>query len=247
MLSKIEWTDRSDWNALRGCTRESPGCVNCYAERIAARFSKPGQPFEGFAERTSKGPRWTGRIELVEDRLNLPMTWKRPARIFANSMSDPFHPDVDDETVDKLFAVMELAHWHEYQVLTKRPDRMCTYAQARWPLQNVWLGTSVEDGKRARERIPALQDTSAAVRFLSAEPLLEPLGYFPLDGIHQVIVGGESGPGARCWPGFYAEARRIRDRCKGAGVAFFMKQTQGARKSAMPPIPDDLAIREFPR
>lgn len=199
--SKIEWTDRSDWNPIRGCTRVSEGCRNCYAEGIAARFSGPGQPFHGFAERTAKGPRWTGKVQLVEDRLTLPLRWKKPARIFASSTSDIFHESLPDEAIDRIFAVMALATQHTFQVLTKRPERMREYLSdpARkalmscdatalagkklgpgaiitpYPLPNVWLGVSVEDQATADERIPHLLATPAARRFLSCEPLLGPV------------------------------------------------------------------------
>jgi protein gp37 len=131
-MGKIAWTDRSDWNPLRGCTRVSEGCRHCYAEAIAARFSGPGQPFEGFAEKTTNGPRWTGKIALMEDRLTLPLKWRKPAKIFVNSASDLFHENVPDEWIDRIFAVMALAPQHSFQVLTKRPKRMRAYFE-RWP------------------------------------------------------------------------------------------------------------------
>lgn len=219
-MSKIEWTDRSDWGAIRGCTRESEGCRNCYAEQIAGRFSGPGQPFHGFAERTSKGARWTGKVELIEDRLTLPMRWKKPARVFVNSAFDLFHESIPDEWIDRVFAVMALAPKHTFQCLSKRSTRMRAYMtafktpariassglraaiinfeaqrplifNATWPLPNVHLGVSCEDQQRANERIPDLLATPAAVRFVSAEPLLsaidftmipKPLEYTPAPG-----------------------------------------------------------------
>src|SRR3546814_532328 len=123
-MSKIEWTDRSDWNPIRGCTRVSEGCRNCYAERIAARFSDPGQPFHGFAKRTAAGGRWTGKVELIEERLDFPLRWRKPARIFVNSTYDLFHESVPNHWIDQVFAVMALAPQHTFQVLTKRPGRM---------------------------------------------------------------------------------------------------------------------------
>lgn len=129
-MSKIEWCDRSDWNPIRGCTRASEGCRNCYAEAIAARFSGPGQPWHGFAEKTASGPRWTGKVELIEDRLTLPLKWRKPAKIFTNSASDLFHESVPDEWIDRVFAVMACAAQHQFQVLTKRARRMREYMAA---------------------------------------------------------------------------------------------------------------------
>ena len=200
--SKIEWTDAS-WNPIRGCTRVSPGCGGpnheggCYAEQIAARFSDPGQPFHGFAERTPHGGRWTGKLALIEDMLTVPLKWKKPRRIFVNSMSDLFHESLPDEAIDKVFAVMACAGNHTYQVLTKRAERMknyvsnltreriqkqacglsrCVQFEGRWlfdlPLANLWLGVSAERQQEADERVPHLLATPAAVRFISCEPLL---------------------------------------------------------------------------
>lgn len=193
--TKIEWTDAT-WNPLRGCTRVSEGCRNCYAERVAARFSGPSQPYEGLATMTEHGPRWTGKIRLVHEHLEDPLRWREPRMIFVNSMSDLFHEDVPDRFIDRVFNVMALAQRHTFQVLTKRPDRMAEYTQSRaeleghnsfclskwslshyprphtWPLPNVWLGTSVENQETADKRIPYLLQTPATVRFLSCEPLL---------------------------------------------------------------------------
>jgi len=189
--SKIEWTDAS-WNPVRGCTRVSAGCGGpgdkggCYAEQIAARFSDPGRPFHGFAERTAKGGRWTGKVALVEDMLLKPLSWRRPRHIFVNSMSDLFHESLPDAAIDRVFAVMALCPEHTFQVLTKRPARMREYCGDRetywggetpWPLRNVWLGTSVEDQATADERIPHLLATPAAVRFVSYEPALGPVDF----------------------------------------------------------------------
>lgn len=293
--TKIQWTDAT-WNCVRGCSRTSPGCGGpnheggCYAERIAARFSDSGQPFHGFAERTPHGGRWTGKVGLVEEFLTLPLRWRKPRRIFVNSMSDLFHEALSDEVIDKVFAVMALAQQHTFQVLTKRADRMRGYMTDRrpysvdqqcdlvvahhlrhtkgadyerpWPLSNVWLGVSVEDRAR-KTRIDDLRATPAAVRFLSAEPLLEDLGALNLDGIHQVIIGGESGPRSR--PFHLSWATLIIDQCKGAGVACFMKQlgarayedrahpdrmwryhTADAKGGKMEEWPAELRVREFP-
>lgn len=241
------------WNPTRGCSRISPGCMNCYAERIAARFSGPGQPYEGLAEMTPSGPRWTGRVRLVEERLEDPLRWRKPRRIFVNSMSDLFHERLEDHDRDAIFAVMLLAQQHTFQVLTKRAGEMRAYVQdgareriedmllspgnaARrpwprlrgampWPLPNVWLGVSVEDQKRADERIPLLLQTPAAVRFISAEPLLGHISLDPLrycGGLDWVIVGGESGPEARWMHRWWV--RSLRDQCFSAGVSFYFKQ-----------------------
>lgn len=149
--SKIEWADRSDWNPIRGCTRVSEGCRNCYAEGIAARFSGPGQPFHGFAERTPNGPRWTGKVELVEDRLTLPLRWRKPARIFASSTSDIFHESLPDEAIDRIFAVMALAPQHTFQVLTKRPERMRDYVTALHTKRVLKAGMVAVEGKAVIE------------------------------------------------------------------------------------------------
>jgi protein gp37 len=199
--TNIEWTDRT-WNPLRGCSRISPGCVNCYAEVIAARFSGPGQPFEGFADRKKAGSKWTGKVELVPAALDEPLGWRKPARVFVNSMSDLFHEALPIEAIARVFAVMYLAPQHTFQVLTKRADRMrhvLTHPKfyemvlaaagplrradpallsiaisdpTKFPHSNVWLGVSVENQAAAEERIPLLLDTPAAIRFLSCEPLL---------------------------------------------------------------------------
>jgi protein gp37 len=208
-MSNIEWTDRSDWNPIRGCTRVSEGCRHCYAEAIAARFSDPGQPFHSFAERTPNGPRWTGKVALIEDRLTLPLKWRKPARIFVNSAFDLFHEIVPDEWIDRIFAVMALAPRHTFQILTKRSKRMREYCSdpvtpfrvaremdsiavrieidaqwaiqppIEWPLINCWKGVTAEDQPRADERIPDLLATPAAVRFVSCEPMLGAIDMSP--------------------------------------------------------------------
>jgi protein gp37 len=331
--SKIEWTDRSDWNPVRGCSRVSPGCGGpgphggCYAEAMAARFSLSAVEVEanwradpknegktppifndqwghGFAEMTGGKPRWTGKVELQEDRITLPLKWRKPAKIFALSTSDLFHENLSDADIDRVFAVMALCPQHTFQVLTKRAERMHRYMtehvkglwagrvtrvdddgvvhpewdvafrmrtaicellpkapgdalnratawldkrygedgydgfMPQWPLPNVWLGVSAERQREADERIALLLQTPAAVRFISAEPLLGPIdlnatpltnptALFPsgepaLCQLDWVIVGGESGSKARPmhpqWP------RDLRDQCKAAGVSFFFKQ-----------------------
>jgi protein gp37 len=297
----IEWTD-STWNPIRGCSRVSEGCRNCYAEKVAYRFSAPGQPYEGLVRIGADGERraeWNGRVEFVKKHLLDPTRWREPRRIFVNSMSDLFHEGVADEWLDMIFDVMQECPQHTFQILTKRPERMLAVAKRRaqlcielndsavdpedrkmaagfvWPLPNVWLGVSVENQKAADERIPLLLQTSAAVRFISAEPLLGPVELkrhiwlprgvqsdlpwlmgrlFAPSGLYEayrnphgavsvkvekqllgikpdemeardldwVIVGGESGPGAR--PMHPDWARSLRDQCVTAGVPFFFKQ-----------------------
>lgn len=239
--TKIEWTDAT-WNPIRGCSRVSEGCRNCYAERVAARFSGPGMPYERLAQMTKEGPRWTGTIRLVTEKLFDPIRWKRPRRIFVNSISDLFHENVPDSWIDMIFRRMHAARWHTFQVLTKRPERMKRYCEMRFvqhhenpiwrPLPNVWLGVSVENQATADKRIPILLETPAAVRWISAEPLLGPLEivrYFEVlkggpyfSGLDWVVVGGESGPGAR--PMHPNWARSLRDQCVAAGIPFFFKQ-----------------------
>ena len=309
--SKIEWTDTT-WNPVRGCSRVSEGCRNCYAERQTARFSEPSRSWHGFV----RDGKWTGRVELIESKLREPLSWRKPRRVFVNSMSDLFHESLPDEAIDRVFAVMALASLHTFQVLTKRPERMRAYftsgcaglesressiaytsqqigerllgtadapfawdgrgsephrypASARdvsnrrkwpgWPLPNVWLGTSVEDQQTANERIPHLLRTPAAIRFVSAEPLIAPVDVskflWPVHDqwpakyrtpaearaagakvervrqalvlarsrfVDWLIVGGESGPGAR--PCDVAWIRSIVEQCKAASVACFVKQ-----------------------
>lgn len=310
--TSIEWTDVT-WNPTRGCNRVSPGCKNCYAERQAARFKDVGQPFHGFVKIHTNGePRWTGKVELVEDKLSEPLRWRKPQRVFVNSMSDLFHEALPDDAIDRVFAVMALCPHHTFQILTKRPERMREYFRdkgvvggdpsnnlygrllnrvnvvrsafpkkylgdipvsnpARFPLRNVWLGVSVEDQKTADERIPLLLKTPAAIRFVSYEPALDRVDFtrfiFPdvvEEGheLHWVIVGGESGPGAR--PFDIEWARETVRQCRESGVACFVKQfgakpifTWDPNEPAAPKLgdrkggsmcvwPEDLRVREFP-
>ena len=225
--SKIEWTE-STWNPVRGCTRVSEGCRFCYAERIAARFSGKGMAYEGLAKNTKAGPRWTQQVILVPELLNEPLKWKKPRRIFVNSMSDLFHEKVELSDIQKVFAVMEKADRHQFQVLTKRADRLLKFnTELSWP-PNIWMGVSVED-EHVTDRIDALRQTDAHIKFLSLEPLLGALPDLKLDGIDWVIVGGESGPGAREMKKKWVTD--IREQCADAGVAFFFKQWGGRRKS----------------
>jgi len=216
--SGIEWTETT-WNPVTGCTRISPGCKNCYAERMAYRLRAMGQPnyANGF------------RVTLHEHMLPLPLTWKKSRMIFVNSMSDLFHKEVPIEFIEKTFAVMEKASWHTFQVLTKRSDRLREIDSTIGIPDNVWLGVSVECA-RYLPRIDDLRATHAPVKFLSLEPLIGPLHLLSLEGIHWVIVGGESGPGAR--PMKEAWVRDIRDTCLASEVPFFFKQWGGVRKKS---------------
>lgn len=322
--SKIEWTE-STWSPTTGCTKVSPGCANCYAETLTKRYAgRPGWP--------EKFERWIPGNDTVvvhPNRLELPLRWKKPRRVFVDSMSDLFHEDVPDEYIDRVFAVMALTPQHTYQVLTKRPARMRGYLTKQWmtiekatldggpypeaynrvtdaylealktdswltkdpsllahvlnaasdwqeehypegagmircwPLPNVWLGVTVENQHFAHERIPLLLDTPAAVRFLSCEPLLEPIeidGYmmtwagdnedaslipYARPPIQWVIVGGESGSGHRPFDPDWA--RSIVAQCREAGVSVFMKQMGGHHPgSKLEDLPEDLRVREFP-
>ncbi len=214
--TKIEWTE-STWNPVTGCTKISAGCANCYAERMAKRLRAMGQPNyrNGF------------KVTCHAHALEQPLTWKTPKMIFVNSMSDLFHEDVPDDFILSVFDVMKRAHWHRFQVLTKRDERLAEFAsQLEWPT-NVWIGVSVEN-KLAKRRIESLRAVPAAVRFLSIEPLLESLGHIDLTGIHWGIVGGESGPGAR--PMEEEWVQEIKGQCDAAKVPFFFKQWGGVNK-----------------
>lgn len=215
--SSIEWTDAT-WNPVTGCTKISPGCKHCYAERMAKRLKAMGQRnyANGFG------------LTLQPHMLELPLKWRQPSHVFVNSMSDLFHKNVPTAYVKQVFDVMRRAHWHQYQVLTKRSERLRELApQLPWEPQ-IWMGVSVES-EDYLNRIDDLRQTSAQVKFLSLEPLLGPLPKLNLRGIDWVIVGGESGPGAR--PMDESWVRQIRDRCLRTNVAFFFKQWGGVIKS----------------
>jgi protein gp37 len=270
----IEWTDVT-WNPTHGCSRVSTGCKNCYAEALSLRYGQTKAP-------------WTARnaaenVLLKPHKLREPLSkagpWKQPCMVFVNSMSDLFHEQIPDEYIDRVFEVMAQAEQHTFQVLTKRPERMRDYVRSRDglredPLPNVWLGTSIENRKWVG-RADVLAQVPAAVRFISAEPLLGPLiadsmtcsteepglswtwpdaytgpglRFYGEDGrlsFHWLIVGGESGPGHRRFDVEWA--RDLRDVCQHEGVAFFVKQLGGARPgTALEDLPADLRIREFP-
>jgi protein gp37 len=214
--SSIEWTE-STWNPLTGCTKISPGCKLCYAERMSKRLKAMGQ----------KNYRNGFRLTLHDHMIEAPLKWKKPQIIFVNSMSDLFQEGVPIEFVQSVFETMKAAHWHQFQVLTKRADRLLEINdQLAWP-ENVWMGVSVEN-ERYQGRIDDLRKTGAAVKFLSLEPLLGPLPKLNLKGIDWVIVGGESGPGAR--PIRKEWVTSIRDQCASAKVSFFFKQWGGVNK-----------------
>ena len=251
--SSIEWTSAT-WNPSIGCDIVSPGCTNCYAMRLARRLAanpmlRPNR-YRGTTKPSKKGPVWTGVVRMASrDTLLKPISWRKPRLIFVNSMSDVFHPSLKASQIAQIFAVMALGSQHIYQVLTKRPDIMHAFVTdpatpasvelamqaikpgaklSSWPLRNVWMGTSVEDQRRAKDRIWALLKVPAALRFLSMEPLL---GEVSLETeltkadwkkLHWVIVGGESGPRAR--PMHPVWARKVRDECAKHGVRFFFKQ-----------------------
>ena len=246
MASKIEWTDET-WNPVTGCSKVSEGCRNCYAEGMAARFA--GQ--WGYEHKPWTAAHAEHNVRTHSDRLDIPLRWKKPRRVFVNSMSDLFHEEVPFEFIEEVFETMHNAHQHTFQVLTKRPARMLEFfewyiirgldpaGERMWePSPNIWIGVSVENQQAADERIPLLLQTPAAVRFLSCEPLLGPVSIFDVDDtigmegellglpmeprLHWVIAGGESGPNAR--PMHPDWARSLRDQCEAAKIPFFFKQ-----------------------
>jgi protein gp37 len=229
----IEWTDAT-WNPVTGCTKVSPGCKNCYAERLARRLRAMGNPRyrNGFV------------VTLHPDQLTLPLRWPQPRRIFVNSMSDLFHEAVPEDFIRRAFEVMVKADWHTFQILTKRSDRLLRLArQLPWS-SNIWQGVSVESA-RYTWRIDHLRQVPAAVRFLSVEPLLGPIPNLPLDGIHWVIVGGESGSGRREMAPEWV--RGIRDQCLAAEVPFFFKQWGGRTPKAGGRVLDGKTWDEAPQ
>ncbi|HVT36970.1 MAG TPA: DUF5131 family protein [Nevskiaceae bacterium] len=270
--STIEWT-QSSWNFISGCSRQSPGCLNCYAASIAYRFSGPGLPYEGLARLVNGKPAFTGKVKFNADALNLPRTWKNPRFIFVNSMSDLFHRNVSDDIIDSAFNVMAETPRHTYQVLTKNPQRMIRWLARpfeqtglthRPPYSNVILGASIEDAKRARDRFPnlCLVGEDGWRTMVSMEPLLQaveiPQRYLNLGPRAWVIVGGESGPGARPFNVEWAE--QIVAQCRSASVNVFVKQvgsralrptgerlpTSSRKGGDMAEWPEPIRVREMP-
>lgn len=230
--SSIEWTEAT-WNPVTGCTKVSEGCRNCYANVMAKRLHAMGNPrYEnGF------------NVTLHHDLIDLPLTWKKSKTIFVNSMSDLFHKDIPTKFIQQVFITMEKAKWHTFQVLTKRSDRLLEISSdLQWP-SNVWQGVSVED-QRVVSRIEDLRKIPATTRFLSIEPLIGPIDNLNLEGIHWVIVGGESGNGAR--PMDPEWVRNIRDQCIEQNVAFFFKQWGGVRKHRTGRTLDERIWNEYP-
>ena len=230
--SHIEWTDAT-WNPVTGCSKVSPGCKRCYAERLAGRLQAMGQ----------KNYRMGFQVTLQPEMLSHPLKWRQPRRIFVNSMSDLFHEEVPDSYITEVFSVMRHAHWHQFQVLTKRSERLREVdTLLRWE-PNIWMGVSVESEKYL-ERVDDLRRTGAQIKFLSLEPLLGPLRDLDLTGIDWVIVGDESGPGARSLNPAWAQD--LRDLCLRSGVPFFFKQWGGVLKSKTGRLWDGRTWDEMP-
>lgn len=268
--SAISWTNAT-WNPIRGCTMVSPGCTNCYAMAVAARFSgldpRTGKPlpYHGLAKMTEKGPRWTNQVRLVPEHLRDPIKWKKPLMIFVNSMSDLFHEKLEFHEIDGIFDVMVQAPWHTYQILTKRASRMREYfastgnrAEYLKKHPGIWIGVSVEDQEVAG-RLDELVQIPAGVRWVSAEPLIGPLSMEPWyekgHGIDWVVVGGESGDGAR--PMEREWANKLREECRAHDVAYFFKQKgiwlaqalgcKDRKGADYDEFPEDLKVQEYPK
>lgn len=232
LQSAIEWTEAT-WNPVTGCTKISPGCKHCYAERMAGRLQAMGQ--RNYANGFS--------LTMHDDSVLLPLRWRKPQTIFVNSMSDLFHKDVPVDFIRRVFTVMREAHWHRFQILTKRSDRLRELDPELYWAPNVWMGVSVESAQYAF-RIDDLRGTGAHTKFLSLEPLLGPLKDLRLDGIDWAIVGGESGPGAR--PMAKEWVLDIRDQCLNSGVPFFFKQWGGVNKRRTGRLLDGRTWDEMP-
>lgn len=227
--TSIEWTDAT-WNPVAGCTVLTAGCTNCYAMRMAARLEAMGtEKYRGLTRRSGGRAVWTGKVRLDDAALGAPLAWAKPRKVFVNSMSDLFHPGVPAAFVSRVWQTMQATPRHTYQILTKRPDRMAEITAGLPVLPNVWLGTSVEDG-RVLGRIDDLRRVRAAIRFISFEPLIGSVAAGSLDGIHWAIVGGESGPRARHMDPVWVD--EVEEMCRRFGTAFFFKQWGGKNKKA---------------
>ena len=229
--TSIEWTDAT-WNPVAGCTVLTAGCTNCYAMRMAARLDAMGQgKYKGLTRRSGGRSVWTGKIRLDAKSIDVPKSWTKPRKVFVNSMSDLFHADVPAEFIARVWRTMKDTPRHTYQILTKRPDRMGEVLSSKSfeVLPNVWLGTSVEDG-RVLARLDHLRTVPAAIRFVSLEPLIGSVAAGDLTGIDWAIVGGESGPRARSME--LAWVTEIERMCRKSGTAFFFKQRGGKNKKA---------------
>lgn len=245
-LSDIEWTDAT-WNPVSGCLMISPGCTNCYAMRMAGRLQAMQLPsYEAVTRKSGKRQVWTGKLHFNETVLDVPLRWRQPRRVFVNSMSDLFQDGVPADFIKKVWSTMEQAHWHSFQVLTKRPDNMRDVLMAaKLPLlKNVWLGTSVESADYVH-RIRTLRSIPAAIRFISFEPLLGPVGKPNLKDIHWAIVGGESGPAARPMEVDWVSA--IQENCEKHNTAFFFKQWGGVNKKRSGRLLKGRTWDEYPR
>jgi protein gp37 len=229
--TSIEWTDAT-WNPVAGCTVLTAGCTNCYAMRMAARLDAMGvEKYAGLTRKSGGRAVWTGKIRVDEKSLSAPKSWSKPRKVFVNSMSDLFHDDVPIEFIRRVWEVMQETPRHTYQILTKRPERMASVLSGPGfaVLPNVWLGTSIEDG-RVLHRLDAIRAVPAAIRFVSLEPLIGSVASGDLTGIHWAIVGGESGPRARFMNPIWVD--EIEAMCRRSGTAFFFKQWGGKNKKA---------------
>lgn len=243
--TSIEWTDAT-WNPVAGCTVLTAGCTNCYAMRMAARLDAMGvEKYQGLTRKSGGRAVWTGKVKLDEKSLSIPKTWSKPRKVFVNSMSDLFHPDVPAEFIARVWQVMKDTPRHTYQILTKRPDRMAdVLARKSFEiLPNVWLGTSVEDD-RVLARLDDLRRVPAAIRFVSFEPLISSVADANLTDIHWAIVGGESGPRSREMDPQWVD--EIEKTCGQSGTAFFFKQWGGKNKKAAGRMRNDRTYDDMP-
>lgn len=243
--SEIEWTDVT-WNPVAGCTLASAGCTNCYAMRMAARLQAMGhEKYRGTTRKSGNRRVWTGRVNIDHSSLSAPLEWKKPKRIFVNSMADLFHTDVPTNFIEKVWEVMIQCPQHHFQILTKRPERMAQlfYDGVLSKHQNIWIGTSVEDSQ-VTHRIKHLAAIKDMTLFISFEPLIGSIGKVNLKGIHWAIVGGESGPNSRPMEEKWVE--EILEICRSDDVAFFFKQWGGKNKKLTGRILHDRTYDEYP-